>query len=95
MSRLLLLAHDEDDAFAWLDRHPAQAAFQVAAIVWPGRFHSLDGAAPFDRMAVTAKAVRMEAAIASCLRRVKGPDGLTVGQRLNPDEIGARLRETT
>jgi hypothetical protein len=92
--RLLLLAADEDDAYAWLDRHPAQAAFQVAAIVWPGRFKSLDGAGVFDRMAVTCEAYHLSAAIAACLTRVKGPDGLTPGQRLTADEVGARMRGT-
>jgi hypothetical protein len=47
---------------------------------------------PFDRLAVSADAFTMDTHIAACLTRVKGPDGLTPGQRLSADEVGARLR---
>ena len=91
--RRLLLAANEDDAWEWIDRHYGVAA--ADAVVWPSRFHKLGGQQPFDRMSITAKAFGMSAAIAACLTRVKGPDGLTPGQRLNADEIGARMREVT
>jgi hypothetical protein len=87
--RRLLLAADEDDAYAWLKRHP----HVPAAIVWPGRFKTLTGGPTFDRLAVSAAAWHMPAAIAACLTLVKGPDGLTPGQRLTADGIGQELRE--
>jgi hypothetical protein len=93
MMRRILLAANEDDAYAWLRRHRTEVLTgETVAIVWPGRFATLTGGPSFDRMAVTAAAFTMSAAIAACLTRVKGPDGLTPGQRLNADEIGARLR---
>jgi hypothetical protein len=94
--RRLLLAADEDDAYAWLRRHNHDRYDNrtVGAIVWPGRFWTLQGFPAFDRLAVTARAFGMSAAIAACLTRVKGPDGLTPGQRLCADEVGARMRGT-
>jgi hypothetical protein len=91
--RRLLLAADEDDAYGWLRRQRTEVLLtgETVAIVWPGRFATLTGGPTFDRLAVTAAAFTMSAAIAACLTRVKGPDGLTPGQRLNA-EIGARLR---
>lgn len=95
--RRLLLAASEDDAYGWLRRHRTDVLVggSITAMVWPGRFYTLHGDAAFDRLATTAAAFGMDTHIAACLTRVKGPDGLTPGQRLNPDEIGARLRETT
>src|SRR6478735_1417407 len=83
-TRRLLLAADEDDAYGWLRRHRTEVLTgETVAIVWPGRFRTLEGGPSFDRIAVTAAASHMDAAIAACLTRVKGPDGLTPGQRLN------------
>lgn len=94
--RRLLLAADADDAYGWFRRHEDGWDTQdIAAIVWPGRFVSLAGGPSFDRLAVTAQAYPLAAAIAACLTRVKGPDGLTPGQRITADEIGARMRGTT
>lgn len=90
--RLLVLAHDEDDFFGWVARHPERSPYIG---VWPTRFHKLDGLPPFDRMATTARAYGMDTHIAACLTRVKGPDGLTPGQRLVADEIGTRMRGAT
>ncbi len=90
--RRLLLAADEDDAYAWLSRHRTRALGEVTVIVWPGRFATLAGGPSFDRLAVTAAAYSMHAAIAACLTLVKGTDGLTPGQRLATDEAGTRLR---
>jgi hypothetical protein len=91
-TRRLLLAADEDDAYAWMTRHGYPIPDGIDMVVWPSRFHTLDRSAPFDRLAVTARASHMDAAVAACLTRVKGPDGLTPGQRLSADEVGARLR---
>jgi hypothetical protein len=90
--RRLLLAATEDDAYGWLRRHRAEvlAGGTVTAVVWPGRFRTLEGGPSFDRMAVTAAAYHMSAAIAACLTRVKGPDGLTPGQRLGVEASIAR-----
>lgn len=92
MTRFLLIASSEDHAYQWMRRHPDR---HPSAAVWPGRFINLHMVAPFDRLAVSADAFGMDAQIAACLTRVKGPDGLTVGQRLTADEIGARMRGTT
>src|SRR6478735_1521367 len=107
-TRRLLLAADEDDAYAWRERHGCSV---LATILWTGRFHSLAGRPAFDRMITTAAAYRKYTSVQmdpegwwllldhpvvrACLTRVKGPDGLTPGQRLTADEIGTRLRETT
>jgi hypothetical protein len=88
----LVLAADETDFFGWLDRHPDAEPTEV---VWPGRFCKLDGAGVFTKLLVTAEAWYLDAAVAACLTRVKGPDGLTPGQRLSADEVGTRLREAT
>jgi hypothetical protein len=92
--RRLLLAATEDDAYGGLRRHRTEVLTggTVTAVVWPGRFATLTGGQSFDRMAVTAAAYHMSAAIAACLTRVKGPDGLTPGQRLNAEQVGARMR---
>jgi hypothetical protein len=90
--RFLLVSSSEDAAYAWMARHPGR---HPSAVVWPSRFHLLSLAGPFDRLAVSADAFTMDTHIAACLSRVKGPDGLTPGQRLNADEIGTKLRETT
>lgn len=91
--RRLLLAANEDDAYGWLRRHNGGGGNDpVVAIVWPGRFVSLAGGPVFDRLCVSAAAWHMSAAIAACLTRVKGPDGLTPGQRIGADEVGARMR---
>ena len=96
MMRSILLAANEDDAYGWLRRHRHEVlSGGLTALVWPGRFHTLEGGPSFDRLAVTAAAFHMSVAIAACLTRIKGPDGLTPGQRLNPDEIGARMRGAT
>lgn len=92
MSRFLLVSSSEDAAYAWMRRHPDR---HPSAAVWPSRFHLLSFTEPFDRLAVSADAFTMDTHIAACLTRVKGPDGLTPGQRLTADEIGARMRETT
>jgi hypothetical protein len=90
MPRFLLISSSEDAAYAWMRRHPDR---HPSAAVWPGRFHNLTGlVTPFDRLAVSADAFGMDAHIAACLTRVKGPDGLTPGQRLSADEVGARMR---
>jgi hypothetical protein len=91
-SRLLVLAACESDLFEWMERHPDRKPWMA---VWPTRYHKLEGLPPFDRLAVTAAASIMQAAVAACLTRVKGPDGLTPGQRLAADEIGARMRGAT
>jgi hypothetical protein len=95
--RRLLLAASEDDAYGWLRRHRTDVLTggSITAIVWPGRFRTLHGSATFDRLATTAAAFTMDTHIAACLTRVKGPDGLTPGQRLNADEVGARMRGTS
>lgn len=95
MSRLLLFCADEDDMFGWLNRHPNRTP---DCVVHRGKFIRLDGQPAFDRMATTAAAYRGLSAdliwplglsllldhptVRACLTRVKGPDGLTVGQRL-------------
>lgn len=105
MTRRILLAADEDDAYAWRERHGCPA---LGTILWPGRLHALDGRPAFDRMLTTAAAYRQLTAyqpeidaswslldhpvVRSCLTRVKGPDGLTPGQRITADETGTRLR---
>jgi hypothetical protein len=88
--RRLLLTSDEDSCYRWMARHPDK---HPAAVVWPGRFKYLDTYPySFDKLMVSADAQHMDAAIAACLTRVKGPDGLTPGQRLAADEVGTRLR---
>jgi hypothetical protein len=87
--RFLLVASSEDAAYDWMRRHPDR---HPSAAVWPSRFHLLSLTEPFDRLAVSADAFMMDTHIAACLTRVKGPDGLTPGQRLTTDEVGARLR---
>jgi hypothetical protein len=91
--RRLLLTSDEDSCYRWMARHPDK---HPAAVVWPGRLKYLD-TYPYhvDRLMVSADAAHLDTHIAACLTRVKGPDGLTPGQRLNADEVGARLRGTT
>jgi hypothetical protein len=89
MNRQLLLCTDEGDMFGWLERHPDRKPDMV---IWPGRFWKLHNQPAFSRLAVTAEAWYLEAAVAACLTRVKGPDGLTPGQRLCADEVGARMR---
>ena len=81
--RTLLLAADEGDFFGWLERHPDR---KPEMVIWPGRFWKLHNQEPFTKLVVTAEAWHLEAAIAACLTRVKGPDGLTPGQRLGVDE---------
>jgi hypothetical protein len=87
--RLLLLVANEDDMFGWLARHPDR---RPDCVVYRGKYMRLDGHRPFDRLAVSADAFGLDTAIAACLTRVKGPDGLTPGQRLCADEVGARMR---
>jgi hypothetical protein len=90
--RFLLVSSSEDHAYGWMARHPDH---HPSAAVWPGRFHGLSLVEPFSRLAVSADAFHMTTHIAACLTRVKGPDGLTPGQRLCADEVGARMRGTT
>jgi hypothetical protein len=90
VTRFLLISSSEDAAYAWMARHPDR---HPSAAVWSGRFHLLSLAAPFSRLAVSADAFHMTTHIAACLTRVKGPDGLTPGQRLNADDAGQRMRE--
>lgn len=93
MSRFLLISSSEDHAYGWMRRHPDR---HPSAAVWPSRFHLLSLVDRlFDRLAVSADAFGMDTHIAACLSRVKGPDGLTPGQRLDPEQVGARLRDAT
>lgn len=111
MSRILIFATNTDDLLDYLNRHSAVIgrAFLDYHAVWPTAMHRIDHAEPFTHMLVTAAAyaealwvapkdspfLTSSPLIRACLMRVKGPDGLTPGQRITADEIGARMRGTT
>lgn len=84
---ILVLASTEDHALNWARESCGRYADQRITLAWPfDRLHKvLVGSDGFDALVITPDFMedpRAKTWISACQLRVRGKDGLTVGQRL-------------